>query len=175
MKLSYRYIISVASLLILLLGLFLAPSALAESKEKTIKHDFGTTTLTGQPQKIVVLNNLYSKILVPLGITPIGATTAQVGSDKFSSLFKKQFKKAGVVSVGWQKTPDLEEIAELEPDLILMTVHQKELYDKLSQIAPTIGYVINTEENWDYTDIALKVSDIFGKQTQIKKNSQTNL
>lgn len=169
MKQSYRYIIYLASLILFLLGLIFSPSASADFKEKTIKHDFGTTTLTSRPKKIVVLNNLYSEVLMPLGITPVAATTAQEGSDEFSTLFKKEFKKADVVSVGWQKTPDLEKIAELEPDLILMTVHQKDLYDKLSQIAPTVGYLIDTEENWDYTDIALKVADIFDKKSQMKK------
>ncbi|MBM7635670.1 ABC transporter substrate-binding protein [Streptococcus saliviloxodontae] len=136
---------------------------------KTITHDFGTTKLDKEPKKIVILNNLYGEILLPLGITPVGATTAQVGSQEFSTLFKKTFKKAEVVSVGWQKTPDLEKIAELEPDVILMTVHQQDLYDKLNQIAPTIGYQINTESNWDFRDTALKVADIFDKKDQMQK------
>lgn len=167
MKQIYRSLLSVAVLCFVFFSL--APTVSADFKEKTIQHDFGTTTLTKEPKKIVVLNNLYSEILVPLGITPAAATTAQAGSDEFSTLFKKEFKKAKVVSVGWQKTPDLETIAELEPDLILMTVHQKDLYDKLNQIAPTVGYLIDTEENWDYTEVALKVADIFGKKSKMKK------
>lgn len=137
-------------------------------KAKTVTHDFGTTELKSEPKRIVILNNLYGEILSPLGMTPVGATTAQADSQEFSTLFKKQYEDAEVVSVGWQKTPDLEKIAELEPDLILMTVHQKDLYDKLSQIAPTIGYQINTEENWDYHDVALKVASIFDRQEEMQ-------
>lgn len=73
-----------------------------------------------------------------------------------------------MVSVGWQKSPDLEKIKELKPDLILMTVDQEGLYDKLSEIAPTVGYRINTDENWDYHETSLKVAEIFDKRDEMK-------
>ena len=139
-------------------------------KEKTIVHDFGTTELKKAPKRIVILDNLYGEILDPLDITPIGATTGQADSQEFSTLFKKQYKDAKVVSVGWQGNPDLDKIAELKPDLILMTGEQEDLYDKLSEIAPTVGYQINTDENWDYHETSLKVAEIFDKRDEMKKD-----
>ncbi len=139
-------------------------------KEKTIVHDFGTTKLKKVPKRIVILDNLYGEILNPLDITPVGATTGQADSQEFSTLFKKQYKDAKVVSVGWQGNPDLDKIAELKPDLILMTVEQEELYDELSEIAPTVGYKINTDENWDYHETSLKVAEIFDKRDEMKKD-----
>lgn len=137
-------------------------------KAKTIVHDFGTTELKKAPKRIVILDNLYGEILEPLDLTPVGATTGQEGSQEFSTLFKKHYKDADVVSVGWQKSPDLEKIKELKPDLILMTVDQEGLYDKLSEIAPTVGYLINTDENWDYHETSLKVAEIFDKRDEMK-------
>lgn len=137
-------------------------------KEKTIVHDFGTTELKKAPKRIVILDNLYGEILEPLDLTPVGATTEQEGSQEFSTLFKKHYKDADVVSVGWQKTPDLEKIKELKPDLILMTVEQEDLYEDLSEIAPTVGYRINTDENWDYHETSLKVAEIFDKRDEMK-------
>ena len=139
-------------------------------KEKTIVHDFGTTKLKKVPKRIVILDNLYGQILNPLDITPVGATTGQADSQEFSTLFKKQYKDAKVVSVGWQGNPDLDKIAELKPDLILMTGEQEDLYDKLSEIAPTVGYQINTDENWDYHETSLKVAEIFDKRDEMKKD-----
>ena len=139
-------------------------------KEKTIVHDFGTTELKKVPKRIVILDNLYGEILDPLHITPVGATTGQADSQEFSTLFKKQYKDAKVVSVGWQGNPDLDKIAELKPDLILMTGEQEDLYDKLSEIAPTVGYQINTDENWDYHETSLKVAEIFDKRDEMKKD-----
>lgn len=139
-------------------------------KEKTIVHDFGTTELKKAPKRIVILDNLYGEILDPLDITPVGATTGQADSQEFSMLFKKQYKDAKVVSVGWQGNPDLDKIAELKPDLILMTGEQEDLYDELSEIAPTVGYQINTDENWDYHETSLKVAEIFDKRDEMKKD-----
>ena len=139
-------------------------------KAKTIVHDFGTTELKKAPKRIVILDNLYGEILEPLDLTPVGATTEQEGSQEFSTLFKKHYKDADVVSVGWQKTPDLEKIKELKPDLILMTVEQEDLYEDLSEIAPTVGYRINTDENWDYHETSLKVAEIFDKRDEMKKD-----
>lgn len=139
-------------------------------KEKTIVHDFGTTELKKAPKRIVILDNLYGEILDPLDITPVGATTGQSDSQEFSTLFKKQYKDAKVVSVGWQGNPDLDKIAELKPDLILMTGEQEDLYDELSEIAPTVGYQINTDENWDYHETSLKVAEIFDKRDEMKKD-----
>ena len=139
-------------------------------KEKTIVHDFGTTELKKAPKRIVILDNLYGEILDPLDITPVGATTGQSDSQEFSTLFKKQYKDAKVVSVGWQGSPDLDKIAELKPDLILMTGDQEDLYEELSEIAPTVGYQINTDENWDYHETSLKVAEIFDKRDEMKKD-----
>lgn len=139
-------------------------------KEKTIVHDFGTTELKKAPKRIVILDNLYGEILDPLDITPVGATSGQADSQEFSTLFKKQYKDAKVISVGWQGNPDLDKIAELKPDLILMTGEQEDLYDKLSEIAPTVGYQINTDENWDYHETSLKVAEIFDKRDEMKKD-----
>ena len=139
-------------------------------KEKTIVHDFGTTELKKAPKCIVILDNLYGEILDPLDITPVGATTGQADSQEFSTLFKKQYKDAKVVSVGWQGSPDLDKIAELKPDLILMTGEQEDLYEELSDIAPTVGYQINTDENWDYHETSLKVAEIFDKRDEMKKD-----
>ena len=139
-------------------------------KEKTIVHDFGTTELKKAPKRIVILDNLYGEILDPLHITPVGATTGQADSQEFSTLFKKQYKDAKVVSVGWQANPDLDKISELKPDLILMTGEQEDLYDELSEIAPTVGYQINTDENWDYHETSLKVAEIFDKRDEMKKD-----
>lgn len=139
-------------------------------KEKTIVHDFGTTELKKAPKRIVILDNLYGEILDTLDITPVGATTGQADSQEFSTLFKKQYKDAKVVSVGWQGNPDLDKIAELKPDLILMTGEQEDLYEELSEIAPTVGYQINTDENWNYHETSLKVAEIFDKRDEMKKD-----
>ena len=96
-------------------------------KEKTIVLDFYR----------VQLKKSFQTYCYPLR----GETTDQTGSQDFSILFKKQYKDKKVISVGWQENPDLEKIVELEPDLILMTGERQDLYEDLSEIAPTVGYL----------------------------------
>lgn len=59
----------------------------------------------------------------------------------FQSFLRNNTRIKKVISVGWQENPDLEKIVELEPDLILMTGERKDLYEDLSEIAPTVGYL----------------------------------
>ena len=179
-KINLLYLLAILSIISGLLLYYLPDMASghnAESnktsqtfKEKTIVHDFGTTELKKAPKRIVILDNLYGEILDPLDITPVGATTGQADSQEFSTLFKKQYKDAKVVSVGWQGNPDLDKIAALKPDLILMTGEQEDIYEELSEIAPTVGYQINTDENWDYHETSLKVAEIFDKRDEMKKD-----
>ena len=78
-------------------------------------------------------------------------------------------KDKKVISGGQQGNPDLDKIAELKPDLILMT-EREDLYEDLSEIAPTVGYYINTNENWDYHETSLKVAETFDKRDEMKKD-----
>lgn len=159
----------ILTLMLLVMSCFKNEGSNGNFKGKVVKHDFGVTELKSEPKKIVILNNLYAEVLLPLGIMPIAATTGQAGSKEFASFVRDEFKKANVVSVGWQKKPDLEKIAELEPDLILMTTHQKDLYEKLSAIAPTIGFLMDNEKVWDFREPALKIADIFDKKAEMEK------
>lgn len=166
---NFKIFISMLILTLFTISCFNGGNSNSNFKSKVIKHDFGETELKKEPKKIVILNNFYAEVLLPLGIMPVAATTGQAGSKEFASFVKDEFTKANVVSVGWQKKPDLEKIAELEPDLILMTVHQKDLYEKLSAIAPTVGFVMDNEKVWDFREPALKVAEIFNKKAEMEK------
>ena len=60
-----------------------------------------------------------------------------------------------MISVGWQGNPDLDKIAELKPDLILMTGEQEDSMISCLKLQLTVGYQINTDENWDYHETSL--------------------
>ena len=47
---------------------------------------------------------------------------------------------------------------------------QTDPHKGLSEIAPTVGYYINTNENWDYHETSLKVAEIFDKRDEMKKD-----
>ncbi|MGY1826220.1 ABC transporter substrate-binding protein [Blastococcus sp. SYSU DS0541] len=103
---------------------------------RTVEHAMGTTAIPAEPQRVVVLDTGELDSALSLGVTPVGAVTTDV-SEEFLSYLADDAE--GVEVVGTIAEPDLEEIAALQPDLILSnSVRHEALYDQLSQIAPTV-------------------------------------
>ena len=103
---------------------------------RTVTHAMGTTEIRAEPLRVVVLDTGELDSAVTLGITPVGAVTTDVDEGFLSYL---QADAAAVAKVGTIGEPNLEAIAAQRPDLILSNkVRHEELYDELSQIAPTV-------------------------------------
>ncbi|HEX8495931.1 MAG TPA: iron-siderophore ABC transporter substrate-binding protein [Actinomycetales bacterium] len=111
-------------------------SAAAPSQTRTVEHFRGTTQVPANPQRVVVLDLGELDSAVALGVRPVGAVRASVKSGLLSYL---EDDLAGVELVGEIGEPNLEQIAALEPDLILGSERRvAEFYDELSAIAPTV-------------------------------------
>jgi iron complex transport system substrate-binding protein len=103
---------------------------------RTVQHAMGETEIVAQPERVVVLDTGELDSALSLGVTPVGAVTTDVSSGFLSYLAEGA---ADVEEVGTISEPDLEAIAALEPDLILSNkVRHEDLYDELSQVAPTV-------------------------------------
>ncbi|WP_246314295.1 ABC transporter substrate-binding protein [Paenibacillus foliorum] len=107
-----------------------------DAPARIIKHAMGSTTITGTPQRIVVLTNQGTESLLELGIKPVAAVKSWIGEPWFDHI---KDKMTGVQVIGNETQPNLELIASLKPDLILGTkVRQEKVYPQLSSIAPTV-------------------------------------
>ncbi|MFD2093571.1 ABC transporter substrate-binding protein [Blastococcus deserti] len=103
---------------------------------RTVEHAMGTTEIAEQPERVVVLDTGELDSVLSLGVTPVGAVTTAV-SDGFLSYLAED--AADVEVVGTIAEPNLEAIAALQPDLILSNkVRHEDVYEQLSQIAPTV-------------------------------------
>ncbi|MBH5318418.1 AraC family transcriptional regulator [Paenibacillus sp. GSMTC-2017] len=112
------------------------PSANAASESRVIKHAMGEETLTGTPQRVVILTNEGTEALLAVGIKPVGAVSSWVG-DPWYNHIKEDME--GVTVVGDELQPNIELIASLKPDLIIGNkVRQEKIYEQLKLIAPTI-------------------------------------
>ncbi|MEV6420841.1 ABC transporter substrate-binding protein [Streptomyces sp. NPDC051662] len=113
---------------------------------RTVSHFEGRTTLEAAPKKVVVISTGQADALLTLGTVPAGSTRGD-GADLVPRYLKDDFPKdaaqlAKVVDVGSRVDPDLETIANIEPDLILMNIagkNAKTLYTALTELAPTIA------------------------------------
>ncbi|MFZ4453769.1 ABC transporter substrate-binding protein [Salibacterium aidingense] len=102
----------------------------------TVEHAMGTTELEGTPEDIVILTNHGTEALLSLGITPVGAVQSWTGDPWYDHIEEDM---EGVEVVGTESQVNLEQIAALDPDLIIGNkMRQEDVYEQLNDIAPTI-------------------------------------
>ncbi|CCG02064.1 ABC transporter substrate-binding protein [Blastococcus saxobsidens] len=112
---------------------------------RTVEHAMGSTEIPEEPERVVVLDTGELDAALSLGVTPVGAVTTAV-SEEFLSYLAEDAE--GIDVVGTIAEPDLEAIAALEPDLILSnSVRHEDIYDQLSQIAPTV-FAADLGDTW---------------------------
>jgi iron complex transport system substrate-binding protein len=112
---------------------------------RTVEHAMGETEIPEQPERVVVLDTGELDAALSLGVEPVGAVTTDV-SEEFLSYLADEAE--GVEVVGTIAEPNLEEIAALEPDLILSNkVRHEDIYEQLSQIAPTV-FAADLGDTW---------------------------
>ncbi|SDK15608.1 iron complex transport system substrate-binding protein [Nonomuraea maritima] len=103
---------------------------------RTVKHAMGETSVPMEPKRVVVLDTDKLDSMVSLGITPVGGVVA-TENEPFPAYLGTALSTTK--NVGTIAQPNLEAIAALKPDLILGSKFRQEaLYQKLSQIAPTV-------------------------------------
>ncbi|AXK32316.1 iron-siderophore ABC transporter substrate-binding protein [Streptomyces armeniacus] len=112
-------------------------SGKAEGGTHVVKTYKGDVKVPDNPERVVVLDTAELDSAITLGVKPVGATKADVGTDFLGYLPDSKVK--GIENVGNIAQPNLEKIAALDPDLILTNGSRDEKnYDKLKEIAPTV-------------------------------------
>ncbi|AKK09121.1 iron-siderophore ABC transporter substrate-binding protein [Corynebacterium testudinoris] len=126
---------------------------------RTVVHAAGTTEITAEPKRVVVLDTGELDDVLTLGITPVGMVTTQ-GANPVPSYLADQV--ADVESVGSINELNLEAIAALEPDLILGSqLRADKLYPQLAEIAPT---VFSIRPGYPWKENFLLIGDALGKE-----------
>ncbi len=107
-----------------------------EGATRKVKHAAGVAEIKGTPKRVVVLDTGELDSAVALGVKPVGMVRADVNTEVMSYL---KDDVQGTEVVGTIIEPNLEKIAELNPDLILGSkIRVADKYEKLNQIAPTV-------------------------------------
>ncbi|NJM19454.1 MAG: iron-siderophore ABC transporter substrate-binding protein [Richelia sp. RM2_1_2] len=110
------------------------------SQTRVVKHAMGETKVPLNPKRVVVLGGLDH--VLALGIKPIAATTLLY--DQYPNYL--QSKTEEIQKVGVNGSANLEKILYLKPDLILGLNWDADLYQQLSQIAPTV--LADGDKSW---------------------------
>ncbi|BAU65705.1 iron(III) dicitrate-binding periplasmic protein [Stanieria sp. NIES-3757] len=112
---------------------------------RLVQHEMGETEVCGQPQKVAALSPHILDSMLALGVQPMAyAETENLKIQTYDNPSKQipyigKWVTTQPIGLGDRKSPSLERLALLKPDLILgeQWLHQEE-YSLLSQIAPTL-------------------------------------
>lgn len=140
----------------------------------TIDHTFGSTEVASEPRRIVTMGWNASDILGALDITPVGQPLYEYGADDNGVMpWAQQFYDADATTLYADPAagePSIEEIATLEPDLVLAPYEgfDQSYYDTLSSVAPVVAYPGGAwQTTWqDQTTI---IGEAVGKQQQAQE------
>ncbi|MEU9594696.1 ABC transporter substrate-binding protein [Streptomyces sp. NPDC048193] len=118
-----------------------------------------------EPQKVVTLSEPTLDAALALGIEPVGATAGR-GQKGVSTYLADKAGKAEVVATVAEA--DMEKLAALQPDLILLdeTTAVKKDVSKLESLAPT---VVTAKLNEDWKTAFTATADALNQKAQAEK------
>jgi len=108
---------------------------------RTVEHAMGKTEIKTKPKRVVALDASFVDATLILDTPVVGYTDYRSINGKLPDYLGDDRTTYGseAQAVGTLAEPNLEKIAELNPDLIITAkVRHEKLYDQLSAIAPTV-------------------------------------
>ncbi|WP_339107509.1 siderophore ABC transporter substrate-binding protein [Thioclava sp. GXIMD4216] len=148
------------SVLGLALPLALAPLAQAFAADVSVETARGEATVAAKPKTVAVFDMAAMDTLDALGVTPAGRP------DK--TYLKRLSHLQSATPVGTLFEPDLEALAGLNPDLIIVGGRSSTKYDEVAQVAPTIDMTIGTDIVNESRARLKAYGEIFGLQDKAK-------
>jgi|SRR5215217_342652 len=157
-----------ASLLVSALALLSPGFALAQDFPVTLEHAWGETTIPAEPKRVVTWGWGNEDAVIALGIMPVGIPFKSYGGgeDGIQPWVEAALDAAPEkpLILPDASEPPFEQIAALEPDLILAVYSgiTEEQYALLSGIAPTVAY---SGDAWStpWQDVTLTIGKALGK------------
>lgn len=133
---------------------------------REVTHALGTTEVPDEPKRVVVLEFSFVDALAAVDLTPVG-----IADDNKRERIQPVLRNIigdDWTSVGTRKTPSLEVIASLQPDLIIADKTRHEaIYDTLGQIAPTVVYDSLTGDYGDVLEEASRIGEAVGRAEEM--------
>ena len=110
----------------------------------TIEHAFGETTIEEEPERVVVLGWSAQDTVYALGLEPVGMPSYPYGGgdDGVLPWNEDLYDPEVTTLLDTADGPPLEQIAALQPDVILAPYEgfEEPVYESLTGIAPTVAY-----------------------------------
>lgn len=130
------------------------------AKTVTVTDRNGEVTLPLNPKNVVVLDLSSLEILQELGVEPAGLPKGSLTS------YLDKYNDEKYADIGTVKEYDLEKIASLNPEVIIIENRQQEGIDELSKIAPVLFLGTDTGKNIESLERNLKALGTLFDQTE---------
>lgn len=165
MKKKSGIIIGIVIILAVAFGLSKLNSGAANNvdesaKTVTVTDRNGEVTLPLNPKNVVVLDLSSLEILQELGVEPAGLPKGSLTS------YLDKYNDEKYADIGTVKEYDLEKIASLNPEVIIIENRQQEGIDELSKIAPVLFLGTDTGKNIESLERNLKALGTLFDQTE---------
>ncbi|MFH0384693.1 siderophore ABC transporter substrate-binding protein [Streptococcus sp. A18] len=141
------------------------------SQDITIQTSTGETTVPSNPQKIVVLDYGVADSLRALGKED---TIVGMPKDSLPTYLKDLKDKKEITNVGNLREVNLETVAELEPDLIILSSRTQDQQAEFEKIAPAIYFETSTSDYLNSVKTnATELAKLFGDE--VVKEAESKL
>jgi len=138
------------------------------NEEITIKHELGETKVKKNPKKVAVFDFGALDTMDKLNIDAVAGVPQKVVPP-----YLKKYEDKKYENIGSLKEPDFDKLAEMNPDLILISGRQSQAYDQLSEIAPTVYVGIDpTDYIGSFKKDLSVIGKIFNKEDEVKKEEK---
>ena len=112
-----------------------------------VEHALGETCIPDNPERIVAIGTAPTEALLALDIIPVAiATWTGLGNTPdVPAYIADRFDLSESKFLGSGNAPNLEGVVAANPELIVASEHDPDLYESLSEIAPTIAFTWSDE------------------------------
>ncbi|WP_051206090.1 iron-siderophore ABC transporter substrate-binding protein [Oceanospirillum maris] len=118
--------------IVFLIYMLISPAALA----LTVKDSLGSQELPAPATRVIALNWGATEEMLELGVTPLGVAEIE----GYKTWVAQPVIPETVMDVGTRAEPNIERIAGLKPDLIVIGSMQKNMIARLKPIAPVLYF-----------------------------------
>lgn len=147
-----------------------------KTEQITITHELGETDVPKSPEKIVVFDFGMLDTLDYLDINVTGVPQVNIPS------YLEKYNSDDYENIGSLKEPDFEQISKIDPDLIIISGRQSEMYDELSKLGPVVylgvdhtRYMESFEENIKIIGQIFEIEDKVEAELEEIEDSITQL
>ncbi|MCK8079316.1 iron-siderophore ABC transporter substrate-binding protein [Vibrio sp. 1CM24A] len=125
----------------------------------------GVKTLKAQPVRVAALNWDIAEQVIELGVTPVAVPDIA----GYTDWVVQPAIPEGVADIGTRTEPNFSALKKLSPDVILIASPQKDLQERLSEIAPVLYYQTYSDQHSNAA-VAIenfkKIGQVLGKEEQ---------